>query len=127
MVPPEPRTSTGALPRFDLIILGMGSDGHTASLFPHTTALTETQRLVVANPTPQLGATRLTFTYPLINAARRVLVLVSGADKAATLREVISGPFDPQRLPSQNVQPVSGTVTWLVDTAAFAAIEAEMR
>jgi 6-phosphogluconolactonase len=121
-VPPNPQSGAGSLPRFDLILLGMGADGHTASLFPHTPALAETGRLVVANPVPQLDTTRLTFTFPLINAARRVLVLVSGADKAAALREVLHGSPDPQRLPSQSLHPVDGTVTWLVDQAAHSQL-----
>jgi 6-phosphogluconolactonase len=127
MVPSNPKSATGPTPRFDLIVLGMGSDGHTASLFPHTLALGETEHLVVTNPVAQLATTRLTFTYPLINAARRVLVLVSGADKAAALRAVISGPFQPDLYPSQAVRPIDGTLTWLVDEPAFSEIEAEMR
>lgn len=108
----------GALPAFDLVLLGMGGDGHTASLFPGTAALHEQERLVVANRVPQLGATRLTVTFPLINAARRVLFLVSGADKAAAFQAVHHGPRDLERWPSQGVHPASGKVTWLVDAAA---------
>lgn len=122
MVPANPRSGAGDVPRFDLILLGMGADGHTASIFPNSPALDETERLVVANPVEKFQATRLTFTLPLINAARRVLVLVSGADKADTLRQVLAGPPDPQRLPIQSVHPVDGTLTWLVDEAAHAAI-----
>jgi 6-phosphogluconolactonase len=113
----------GDLPRFDLILLGMGSDGHTASLFPGTEALHERTRLVVANRLPAQNAVRLSFTYPLINAARRVLFLVRGEDKAATLRDVLSGPYRPDRLPCQGVQLLAGTVTWLVDAAAFAEVQ----
>lgn len=119
-VPANPDSGAGQLPRFDLILLGMGADGHTASLFPHTAALAETERLVVANPVAKLDTTRLTFTFPLINAARRVLVLVAGADKAPALHEVLSGPRDPALYPSQRLHPVDGTVTWLVDAAARA-------
>ncbi len=126
LVPAKFQGPGGRPPRFDLILLGMGKDGHTASLFPHTPALNETRRLVVANPVPQLQTTRLTFTYPLINEARRVLFLVSGAGKAATLREVLTGPYDPQRLPSQGVHPHDGQLIWLVDQAAFSLIDAEM-
>ena len=100
----------------------MGADGHTASLFPHTPALAESERLVVANPVPKLGATRLTFTFPLINAARRVLVLVAGSDKAPALREVLRGARNPDLYPSQRIHPIDGTVTWLVDAAAHANI-----
>lgn len=125
MVPGNPRAVGTNTPRFDMILLGMGGDGHTASLFPHTPALDETERWVVANPVPQLDTTRITFTIPLINAARRVLFLVSGADKAETLRQVLAGPFEPARLPSQSIHPPVGNLIWLVDAAAYSAIEAE--
>lgn len=108
----------GETPRFDLILLGMGPDGHTASLFPHTPALEERSRLVVANDVPQLNTVRLTFTYPLLNAARQILFLVRGADKAAALHAVIAGPVEMAQWPSQGIQPTSGHVTWLVDDAA---------
>jgi 6-phosphogluconolactonase len=121
-VPANPDSGAGDVPRFDLILLGMGADGHTASLFPHTAALAETERRVVANPVPKLNTTRLTFTFPLINAARRVLVLVAGADKAPALRQVLSGPRDSDLYPSQCLHPVDGTVTWLVDAAAHAGL-----
>lgn len=124
LVPPNPSAGTGDTPRFDLILLGMGADGHTASLFPGTPALHERTRLVVANPAPT-GQMRLTFTYPLINAARRVLILVSGAEKAATLRAVLKGPHDPMHYPVQGVQLVRGNLTWLVDRGAYREIEPE--
>jgi 6-phosphogluconolactonase len=117
LVPPNPAAGTGETPRFDLILLGMGVDGHTASLFPGSPALTEQERLVVATTAPT-GQPRLTFTYPLINAARRVLILVSGAEKAATLRAVRTQPPDPNRYPVQGVNLVRGNLTWLVDAAA---------
>lgn len=126
LVPSFMNELTGFVPRFDMIVLGMGEDGHTASLFPHTQALREQERLVVANPVPQLNTSRITFTYPLINAARRVLILVSGEKKAATLQEVLSGPTHPEQWPIQNVALVDGQLTWLVDEAAFSAIEADM-
>lgn len=125
MVPGNARAVGTNTPRFDMILLGMGGDGHTASLFPHTPALDETERWVVANPVPQLDTTRITFTIPLINAARRVLFLVSGADKADMLRQVLAGPFEPARLPSQSIHPPVGNLVWLVDEAAYSAIEAE--
>jgi 6-phosphogluconolactonase len=121
-VPANPTSGAGNVPRFDLLLLGIGADGHTASLFPHTPALDETERLVVANPVPQLDTTRLTFTFPLINAARRIVVLVTGENKAAALRAVLHGPRDPHRLPSQLLHPVDGTITWLVDEAAHSAL-----
>ena len=121
-VPANPDSGAGDVPRFDLILLGMGADGHTASLFPHTAALAETERLVVANAVPKLDTTRLTFTFPLINAARRVLVLVGGADKAPALHQVLSGPRDADLYPSQRLHPADGTITWLVDTAAHSQL-----
>lgn len=126
LVPATYSRSGRLIPQFDLILLGMGEDGHTASLFPQTKALNESERLVVANPVPQLDSTRLTFTYPLINAAHRVLFLVSGQRKAQVLHEVLSGPQDPQQRPSQGVMPSEGQLTWLVDQAAFSAIESAM-
>ncbi|HEV8672729.1 MAG TPA: 6-phosphogluconolactonase [Methylomirabilota bacterium] len=109
-------------PVFDLVLLGMGADGHTASLFPGTAALAERRRWVVANAVPGLGTHRITLTLPILNRAARVLFLVAGADKAATLREVLEGPVDPQRLPAQAVRPEAGHLVWLVDRAAAAAL-----
>ncbi len=123
LVPPNPKQASGPLPRFDLILLGMGADGHTASLFPHTDALHEAERLVVANRVPKLDATRLTFTAPLINASRRVLFLVSGGDKAEALRAVHQGPHQPDDLPSQLIHPVAGNLIWLVDEAAASGLK----
>ncbi|MFO7633902.1 MAG: 6-phosphogluconolactonase [Caldilinea sp.] len=123
LVPPNPTAGTRETPRFDLILLGMGVDGHTASLFPGSPALAEQERLAVATQAPT-GQMRLSFTYPLINAARRVLILVSGAEKAATLRAVLKGPHDPNRYPVQGVQLVRGNLTWLVDTAAYEELSA---
>lgn len=127
LIPSVNTEEAGFVPRFDMIVLGMGDDGHTASLFPFTEALQETTRLVVANPVPQLNTTRITFTYPLLNAARRVLVLVSGIKKAEALRDVISGKHQPDGLPIQGLNPVDGQTVWLVDEAAFSMIESEMR
>jgi 6-phosphogluconolactonase len=112
IVPGEP------IPMFDLILLGMGDDGHTASLFPGTEALTVTDRLVAENNVEKLSATRLTFTAPLINAARNVAFLLAGETKAARLAEVLDGDRDPIRLPSQIVRPTHGDLIWLVDEAA---------
>lgn len=123
LVPPNPAVVTGQTPRFDLVLLGMGADGHTASLFPGTAALDEQERLVVANHVPQLATTRLTFTHPLINAARRVLILVSGEGKAGTLRDVLATPQDQHRLPVQGVQLLRGNLTWLVDQAAYSQMK----
>jgi 6-phosphogluconolactonase len=112
------KLANGDPPVFDLILLGMGTDGHTASLFPGTAAIHERRRLVVAYRVEQVNAVRLTFTPPLINAARSVIFLVSGESKAERLREVLTGPYDPDRLPAQVVRPTTGTLQWLVDEAA---------
>jgi len=105
-------------PRFDLIMLGMGTDGHTASLFPGTAALRETEAWTVANDVPQKHTRRLTFTAPLLNAARCVMFVVAGPDKARRLAEVLEGPKDPERLPAQFVAPAAGDLLWLIDQAA---------
>jgi len=102
----------------DLILLGLGDDGHTASLFPGTAALSETHRRCVANFVPKLDAWRLTLTAPFINRARQVVVLVSGEAKAKKVTEVLEGPRDPQRLPIQLIQPQSGELLWLLDAPA---------
>ena len=104
--------------RFDLILLGMGDDGHTASLFPHTPALLEERAWVVANRVEKLKTFRLTLTATAINHAAHIVFMVTGAAKAERLREVIRGPRDPERLPSQLIRPVDGSLTWLVDKAA---------
>lgn len=110
--------NTGELPRFDLIFLGMGDDGHTASLFPGTPALFENYRLVTANYIEKLGLYRLTLTVPLINQARNIIFLISGASKATVLKEVLEGEYQPQKLPSQFIQPVDGRLLFIVDRAA---------
>ena len=107
----------GAAPILDLVLLGMGTDGHTASLFPYTAALSETRRWVVANDVPQLSTRRITITFPLIERARSSLVLVTGESKADPLTQVLQGPLDPQRLPSQRLRALAN-VDWLVDAPA---------
>ena len=110
------RLKPGEFPRFDLILLGLGPDGHTASLFPNTAALNETKRLVVANWVEKFKANRITFTYPVLNNAACVIFLVSGADKADMVRTVLEdGRAD---LPSQRVHPVNGRLLWLLDKGA---------
>ncbi len=112
------------LPAFDLVLLGMGENGHTASLFPGTAVLRETVRWVVAQYVEVMTAWRVTFTVPLINAARHVAFLAEGAGKAQMLRNVLEGPYQPDVWPSQLIQPVSGELHWLVDAAAAANIGA---
>ncbi len=106
-------------PVFDSISLGMGPDGHTASLFPHTAALDEIVRIAVANHVlTQKDAWRVTLTWPVINQARDVFFLIAGADKAKPLAGVLSGAYNPQELPSQLIRPKSGRLTLLLDQAA---------
>ena len=102
----------------------MGPDGHTASLFPHTAALSETSRLVVANHVQNKDAWRVTLTWPVINQGASVFFLIGGADKAQILSEVFTGPRDPERLPSQLIRPASGILTLILDKAAAALLPA---
>jgi 6-phosphogluconolactonase len=127
---PAASLPAGAPPRLDLILLGMGADGHTASLFPGQPTLSERMRWVVAAHTNASGVARLTFTLPLINAARAVLFLVAGRDKARALATVLgragspstpgdtAAPGDTEALPAQRVQPADGELEWLVDAEA---------
>ena len=109
--------ATGAqVPTFDLILLGMGADGHTASLFPGSPAIDERTRLVVSPWVPSLGVHRITITPPVIEQARAVMVLASGREKAETLRAVLEGPLDPHRLPAQILRGAKGRVTWFVSS-----------
>jgi 6-phosphogluconolactonase len=115
----------GSPPRFNLVLLGLGSDGHTASLFPGTPAVKE-KKIWVAGvrhdvPPPPL-VDRVTLTLPVLNAAAYVLFLVSGKEKAERLAQVLYGPIQPNLLPAQAVKPVNGTVTWLADQAAAAKL-----
>jgi 6-phosphogluconolactonase len=105
-------------PSFDLVFLGLGKDGHTASLFPQTKALTEADKWVAANWVEGLGVYRLTLTVPVLNHARRIIFLVTGSDKAKTIKEVLISPRDPVRLPAQLIDPPEGTCEWLVDRDA---------
>jgi 6-phosphogluconolactonase len=105
----------GSIPVFDLVLLGMGDDGHTASLFPHTAALSVVDRLVTVGEKD--GQPRLTFTFPLINQARSVIFLVSGASKQTALAAVFAPTCDETTYPSRSIQP-QGELLWLLDTAA---------
>jgi 6-phosphogluconolactonase len=111
-------------PAFDLLTLGMGPDGHTASLFPHTAALDELGRLAVANHVAQKETWRITITWPVINQAREVVFEIEGAGKTDVLAEVLTGPRDPERLPSQLIRPSSGKLLFLLDEAAAAKLPA---
>jgi len=112
-------------PSFDLILLGMGADGHTASLFPDTEALNETEKIATENYVEKLDKTRLTLTFPVINNARNVVFLVTGEEKAATLRDVLEGDFQPEKLPAQNVRPNHGNLFWLLDEKAASLLDHE--
>ena len=112
-----------AIPVFDLVLLGMGDDGHTASLFPGTAAVHEEHELVLSHWVDKLNTTRLTFTPPLINAASAVVFLVGGAGKADMLTRVLDGPIEVDATPSQVIRPTAGTLTWIVDEAAAAKLE----
>ncbi len=111
------------LPRFDLVLLGMGVEGHTASLFPGTRALSEDKRLVVPNWVGKLFTDRITFTPPVLNNAARVIFLLHGDDKALALKGVLEGPHEPDQLPAQIVQPRNGSVLWLLDATAAHLLE----
>lgn len=110
-------------PRLDLMFLGMGPDGHTASLFPGSPALKEETLWVRANFVKKLATHRLTLTFPVLNAARRIVFLVSGTEKAETLRRVLQPDTDAIPLPARSVRPVDGEVSWYVDEAAAKFLE----
>lgn len=117
---------SGGFPSFDLALLGLGEDGHTASLFPGSTALSEKKLWVVAvehdMPPPPL-IRRITLTLPVINAAREVIFLVSGTGKAELLKQVLSEPQKPNTLPAQLVRPTNGNLTWIIDKEAAIYLE----
>lgn len=112
------RLMAGAFPRFDLVLLGMGPDGHTASLFPGTAVVHEKDRMVAAPWVPKLRAHRITLTPPVLNSATAVVFLVSGEEKAEALREVLEGDRRPDRYPSQMIRPEQGELVWLVERTA---------
>ncbi len=116
-----------ALPRFDLILLGMGADGHTASLFPRSPALREVSRLAVAPYVEQVGGYRITLTLPVLNHAACVMFLVSGQEKAATLRSVLAPGAGHDRPPAGLVAPQGGVVVWLADRAAARLLQDPVR
>jgi len=113
------------LPRFDLVLLGMGPDGHTASLFPGTHAVRERERWVAAPWVDKFHTYRITLTPPVINNAACILFFVGGEEKAETLRAVLEGPEEADRYPSQVIQPADGTLRWMVDQAAARLLRAK--
>src|SRR5262249_46229328 len=113
---------TTGFPSFDLVLLGLGPDGHTASLFPHSAALTDRTHWVVANWVEKFHTNRITLTFPVLNAAAEVLFLVVGEDKAWALREVLRGSAPVAEIPARGIVPTTGRVTFLVDRAAAAGL-----
>ena len=114
-----------ALPVFDFILLGLGEDGHTASLFPGTRAIRESSRWVVGHHVDAHKGWRITLTPPVINAARTVVFIAAGAGKAAVLKEILEGPFRPDTLPAQIVRPAGGNQLWMLDREAAAQLKGE--
>ena len=116
------RLEGAELPQYDFIQLGMGANMHTASLFPHTSALDELGRICVANDVREVNMWRLTHTFPALNRGREVLFLIEKADKAEPLRDVLLGSYDPEQKPSQLIRPDNGKLEFLLDKAAAAAL-----
>jgi 6-phosphogluconolactonase len=110
------------IPRFDLVHLGIGPDAHTCSLFPFDPLLQEREMAVAPALLRSLGEPRVTFTFPVVNAAQRVEMFVVGGDKAPVVWQVLRGPLDPFRLPAQNVHPMDGELVWIMDQAAAAQL-----
>ena len=117
----------GEPPRFDLVFLGLGPEGHTASLFPGTKALHEEKRLVVSNWVGKFYAERVTMTAPVLNNAGCIIFLVSGDDKALALKAVLEGLYEPEQLPAQLIQPTHGRLLWLVDQLAARLLQGDQR
>jgi len=110
------------LPRFDLVLLGMGAEGQTASLFAGTKALKEGHRLVVSNWVGKLYTNRITLTPPVLNNAAQIIFMVHGREKALALKGVLEGPYEPEQLPAQLIHPKQGRVMWLADASAAAML-----
>lgn len=118
----EFRLEGAEVPRFDVVWLGMGDDGHTASLFPHTEGVHELGRIVYANHVPQKNTWRITLTAPVINEALEVVFLIGGDAKAAPLERVLYGEYDPEETPAQLIQPKNGSLLFLLDSKAAAKL-----
>jgi 6-phosphogluconolactonase len=112
----------GQWPRFDLVLLGLGTDGHTASIFPGTRAVSDLSNMAIVYEVPQLGMERMTLTLPVLNNAQHILFMVTGAEKAAVVKAVLAGEHRPSTYPAQAVKPVDGTLTWLLDEEAAAQL-----
>jgi 6-phosphogluconolactonase len=117
----------GEYPRFDLVFLGMGDEGHTLSLFPGTRALHASNRIVVRNWVGKFFTERITLTAAAANQANRMIFMVTRSDKALALKAVLEGPYEPDQLPAQLIQPVNGKLLWLVDQAAASMLAPETR
>jgi len=113
-------------PEFDVLLQGLGTNGHTASLFPYQPALHEKNKVVVSEYIEEVKMTRVTMTVPAINAGRLILFFALTAEKATVLREVILGPFDPERLPAQLIRPSHGNMVWLIDPPAAEKLPQEI-
>lgn len=122
VVPP----GADGIPEFDLVLLGLGTNGHTASLFPYQPALHEKKKLVISEYIDEVKMTRVTFSAPLINAARQIVFLSLGEDKASVVRDVVTGVFDPERLPAQLIRPAHGRLTWILDAGSAAKLPANI-
>jgi 6-phosphogluconolactonase len=118
------RLNASAASQFDVTLLGMGEDGHTASLFPNTTILSETKRLVADVFVPKFNAHRISMTFPALNTSRTILFLITGESKAEILRAVLEG--EPNRFPAQRIQPTNGRLVWYVDNAAAANLKRKL-
>ena len=121
------KLKSGEYPRFDLLFAGMGSEGHTLSLFPGTKALHADVRVVVRNWVGKLYTERVTLTAPAASNAAQIIFMVTGADKAPALKGVLEGPYEPEQLPAQLLQPKNGKLLWLVDAAAASMLSTGIR
>jgi 6-phosphogluconolactonase len=121
------KLAEGQFPRFDLVLLGMGNEGHTLSIFPGTKALRETRRIAVHNWVGKVLMDRITLTAPAVNNAANIIFMVTGADKATALTAVLERFYEPDQLPAQLIQPVKGTLLWLVDAAAGSMLTRAIR